>query len=283
MSGAVERVSLGRYPTVTLAKARELADKRRIAVAEGISPRAEQRRQRATERAAIAFDERVGRFLVERVAARIPKSLASVTSYLSRARDKWRSRAAKDITRDDVIAFLRDRAIGAPVAANRCRSALVTLFGWAVDEGYLSASPMVRIPKPATERAKDRVILDDEFPILWQAVDGLDPMFRRAFQVLALLGQRPGEISALTIGEVFDLSSPDRARIELGPDRTKNGRRHVIPLPDRARAIIAEAIAAKEEADRSPYVFASPRAAGRRDRPAQLLSRHVPADRSIET
>lgn len=261
-TGKVERVSLGRYPTVSLAKAREMADRRRLAVMDGGNPRAEQRKRKAAEKAAITFDALADAYLAERVAKKTPASLATTRSYLKAAREQWQGRKAKDIDRDDVIAFLGDRAEEAPVAANRLRSVLVTMYGWAMDNGHVEATPMVRIPKPAVETARDRIILDDEIPILWQALDGLDGGFARAFRALALLGQRPGEIAGLMLDEVHDLDKPAVARIELPPARTKNRRRHVIPLPGRARELIREAISAKPDGDDSPYVFGSYRNPG---------------------
>lgn len=262
LTGKVERLSLGRYPTIGLAKAREMADAKRVEVHSGQSPRAEQRKRRAAEKAAITFDMLAAKYLVERVAKKTPASLSDVTSFLRPVRAEWSSKKAKDVSRDDVLNFLSIRAETAPVAANRTRSALVTLFNWAIDEGHLESSPMVRIPKPAEEQSRERVILDDEIPILWRAYGGLDPSFCRAFRTLALLGQRPGEIAGLTVAEVFDLFDPKNARIELGRERTKNRRRHVIPLPDRARALIQEAIDAKSEDMPSPYVFESFRNVG---------------------
>jgi integrase len=222
----------------------------------------------AAERAAMTFDELAELYLNERVARQTPKSLAVVKSFLTGARQHFGTMKAKDIARADVIAYLREKAKAAPVAANRTRSIMSTLFAWAMDEGHVDTTPMIRIPKPATEQPKDRIIHDDELPLLWKAFDKLDASFAGAFRTLALLGQRPGEIAGLEVGEVYNLHDPEKARIELPADRVKNARRHVVPLPPRARQIIADAIARKQEHDDSPFVFPSFR------NPGEAIDRH---------
>jgi integrase len=141
------------------------------------------------------------------------------------------------------------------------------MFGWAVDEGYLETTPVVRIPKPGIEVARERVINDSEIGVLWRAFGTLDfEAMTLAFRLLAITGQRPGEIIGMEVNELHDLEKPSEARWELPPVRTKNGRRHVVPLPRAASEIVAAALrlrTEKRDTD-SPYVFVSRRNSGDR-------------------
>lgn len=253
----VERLSLGRFPAVSLAKARELAERQRAAVVIGESPRETVRKQKAEHAAAISVNEFLDRYQREYIEKRTPKSAATTKSYLAAVRKALGNRKARDITRADVLAFLKERAETAAVASNRTRSILITAFNFAIDHGILENTPMVRIPKFGTEEPKERVVSDDELKILWSAFAGLGDSMALAFQTLVLLGQRPGEIVGLRLDELHDLKKPAEARIELPPERTKNGRRHVVPLPGTARGLIMTAIANRPPNEESPFVFVS--------------------------
>src|SRR5829696_8520203 len=61
-----------------------------------------------------------------------------------------------------------------------------------------------------------------------------------ALQVLTLLGQRPGEVAGMHRSEIIYPERPAEARWEIPAARMKGRRPHVVPLPERARQIIAE-------------------------------------------
>lgn len=267
--GRVERLSIGRFPAVGLAKAREIARIKQVTVAAGGDPRAEARRQRLEEITALSVDELFDRFIAEYVSKRTPRSESGVKSYLKAARHKWRGRKARDIDRAEVLSFLKERAENTPASSNRTRSILIRAFGWAVDEGLLLISPMVRIPRYGMEKARERVLTDEELPIIWHAFDSLTGSMPYAFRLLALLGQRPGEIIGLRRGEIHDLHNPSSARIEFPPERTKNKRRHVVPLTETARRVIVTAIGTQSDGVPSTYVFTSAR---NPDRPYDVRS-----------
>jgi integrase len=69
---------------------------------------------------------------------------------------------------------------------------------------------------------------------LWDAPDALEQPYRGFVQLLILTGQRRGEVSGLTWGEL-DLES----RLWTLPAvRAKNGVEHTIPLPDQAVEVL---------------------------------------------
>ena len=134
---------------------------------------------------------------------------------------------------------------------------LVTLFNWAVEDELLEANPVAGLKKRAVEQAKDRTLSDGEFHVLWRAVEnaGLNSGTVAAFQVLALLGQRPGEIVGMRRSELVNLDKPGVARWEIPAERMKGRRPHVVPLPERARLIIVEQAGWSDRL--ADYVFAS--------------------------
>src|SRR5262249_22263381 len=74
------------------------------------------------------------------------------------------------ITRADVAARLRLIAKNSgTVSAGRARSALSTLFAWAMGEGLCESNPVVGTNKPADSTPRDRVLKDEEVVAIWKA------------------------------------------------------------------------------------------------------------------
>jgi integrase len=116
------------------------------------------------------------------------------------------------------------------VTRNRTRTSLSTFFSWAVSEGHVTANPVIGTRR-ADETSRDRVLSPAELRLIWKAQP--DDHFGAIMKLLALTGQRAGEIAGLRWAEVHD------DRIEFPGDRTKNGRPHTVPLSPIAKAIIA--------------------------------------------
>jgi integrase len=251
-----QRITLGTLKNLGLADARERAARYRVDVHDGADPQRERTTKRAAAANILTFERLAERYLAEYAKPR-KASWRNDEIYLKRPRERWGDRDARAISRQDAIALLDDIKRTAPVSANRTQSILVTLFNWAVEDELVEANPLARLKKRAVEQAKDRTLSDPELRCLWQAVEnsGLSAGTVAAFQVLALLGQRPGEVVGMRRSELVSLEKPGVARWEIPAERTKARRAHVVPLPERARQIIAREAA---QSDRiGDFVFAS--------------------------
>jgi integrase len=258
-----KRLSLGTYPTLSLSKARVEAEANRALARKGSDPareRADRKARAQSEEAspALTFD-RLSDLYLSNYAKKRKTSWANDDGYLKRdVRPAWGSKLAETVTKADVAALLLRISERAPVTANRVRSVLVTLFQWAVDEGLLTASPMIGVRKPHRERrqAVDRVMTDAELAVLWRAIEAarLEPALRVALKVLALTGQRPNEVAGLAVRELMDLGDPTQARVEIPAQRMKARRRHVVPLTPSVVALIQDRLRSNPD---SEHVFAS--------------------------
>jgi len=103
------------------------------------------------------------------------------------------------------------------------RSALSAYFTWLAREGYLDANP-VAFTTVAEEKARDRVLSDEELRIIWRALE--NDQFGAIIKILVLTGMRRDEAGGLRWEEI----SPNLPLITLPPERTKNGREHLVPL-----------------------------------------------------
>jgi integrase len=99
-------------------------------------------------------------------------------------------------------------------------------------EGYLDANP-VTFTVQAEEKARQRLLSDQEIRIIWRALDDGPPeQFGAIIKLLLLTGARRTEIGGLRWDEIGD------DLIILPEARTKGGREHLIPLSEPAFAIL---------------------------------------------
>jgi integrase len=132
-----------------------------------------------------------------------------------------------DVTRADIVKVLDGIAAnGTPIAANRAMSAIKKLFAWSLDRGAISVHPLVGLRKPGIERSRDRVLTDDELKSFWQATEELGFPFGPAFQIMALTGQRRGEVTSMRWSHI----NSSEAVWTIPASIAKNGRAHEVPL-----------------------------------------------------
>jgi integrase len=263
---AFRRVTLGRYPALSLVEARAAAERLRDKVRTGADPQQEQRTDREALRTApaeLTFDA-LADLYIERYAKRQKASWKNDEGYLrANARPAWGKLNAASITSQDAARLLFEVVAVAPISANRLRSVLVKLFGWACESALLADNPMLGVKKPHREgKGKTRTLNDQEIRVLWQALEKAEaaPGILAALKSLLLLGQRPGEVAGMALSELHHLNNDRTAHWELPSGRMKARRAHVVPLPPLAREIVVAEIARQRDADpkaKPEFVFAS--------------------------
>jgi len=233
--GVPRKLTLGSYPALGLKDARELGAKALRAVAEGRDPGREKIAARTAR--ADSVDRVVEDFLERHVRRSNRPRTAQETERLLRQHvlPRWRGRMVHDITRRDVLDIL-DRVVdgGAPIAANRVFAAIRKFFNWCVARDILAASPCAGVKPPTAERARDRVLSDDELRRVWAAAEKLGRTFGPLVKLLALTGQRRDEVAGIRWDEL-DL---DTRLWTLPPARTKNNQPHEVPLSKAALAVL---------------------------------------------
>jgi integrase len=262
--GQPRKLTLGRYPALDLAKARELGAAALRAAAEGRDPASEKQQaktehqRRAAEDACRQRDlfENVAREFIERYAKARAAKKGRPDAWKESARilglkestddpaklveqggefiPYWRGRRIQEIAKRDVIERLEKIADRAPIMANRSLAAIRKLFNWAVGRDILIASPCVGVAAPSPEKSRDRILTDEELYWVWKAAVQDSWPFGPLVQLLILTGQREAEVAAMCLDEI-DI---DNALWTLPAWRTKNNELHQIPLSALALAII---------------------------------------------
>lgn len=222
--GHLRRLTLGTYPVLSLAAAREAAKTNLLLVQSGKDPAFEKREARGAD----SFNTLADRYLTEH--ARRHKKASSAhedEKMLNRElRPSWGIRKVQDIQRRDVIELVENIAGRAPIAANRVLSLASKVFNFAVSKDVIQVNPAYRIPKPGREQAHDRVLNDDEIIAVWHALDDESSIISALFKVLLLSGQRRAEVLGMLWAEI-DLIT---GWWVLPKERTKNDRLHRVPL-----------------------------------------------------
>lgn len=226
------RMTLGRFPVLTLSEARKLAKEALAQVAKGIDPANATTADRDSV-AELLFPVVADKF-VEEYAKRKTRSWRQTSAILQRAFGKrWKHTAITDITKAMVRTALNDIiANRGEAAANRSFAELRKMLNWCVRFDLLLQSPCLGLPLPCKPRSRDRVLSGDELRSIWLAADGMDYPFGAVVKLLILTGQRRSEVAQLRWQDI------DRERNVWHQHTNKSGRPHLVPLSAAACALI---------------------------------------------
>jgi integrase len=218
------RVSLGRYPEVGLAQARELATAAIGDLVSGVHPRDRKQRQLTRTFAALA------EAFLSRPAAARQRTAGEIRKTVARhLLPRWGSHDASRITRADAIAMVEDldRTSG-PYTADKALTLASSIFRHAMTREQVVSNPcaLIKITDFVSGMApRQRVLTAAEIALLWRASEGLSPAGPFA-RFLLLTAVRRGEAAGMTWSEV----NLDDALWVIPAQRTKGGVPHEVPL-----------------------------------------------------
>jgi len=225
------RITLGAASAIDVGQARESAKDFYAKVRLGQDPagaKAEARIAAAETFAAISK-----RFLAYQEKNRRHRSFLEIQRHLLKYAAPLHGMALTKIERRDVASVITSVAATAgTVTGNRVRTSLGGLFTWAMQNGLAESNPIVGTAPAGRERSRERVLSPAELTLIWRHLG--DGHYAAVMKLLMLTGQRASEIADLRWSEI----SGDT--ITLPPERTKNGRSHVLPLSTTARVILEE-------------------------------------------
>jgi len=163
-----------------------------------------------------------------------PRSYTEVERALSRTAKPLHHMKISVVSRSDVADFLaRTAKDNGPIAANRTRANLSALWTWAIKSGRTEPmNPVAATHTPGVEKARDRVLTDNELALIWKCTDGGHD-HDRIVRLLMLTGARRDEIGAMALSELSDIE-PDKRLWTLPKERAKNGIVQELPLSSAA-------------------------------------------------
>lgn len=256
LDGQRRRVTIGKYPQVSLADARAAALDVLARVARGEDPAGDRSRPRTD--LPKTFGELADRYL-DRHANRSKRSVRQDRQMLDKdLRPVLGKIPLETIKRSDIAAAI-DRVVarGAPIQANRTFEIVRGLYNWALGAGLVETTPCVGLRAPSQEQSRERTLSPDEIRRFWQGLPQAKMSWATS-QILRLClvtGQRVSEVAGAQKSEL-DFSEHEW---RLPGARVKNGNAHVVPLSPLAEQLFKEAIARQRLRHRdSPFVFPSP-------------------------
>lgn len=239
-------ISLGAYPTITLAKARELAIDVRRQLADGIDP-AEQRREEKAQQAnpdghtfhALAREWHAGK--AQQWKASSKRTQMSWSALEHHVFPFVGDRGMDEITPMEWLGLLRRlEDQGKHEQKRRVHFFCRDIYRLAVVTGRAASNPLADLGV-ALMRGKSKHMAHlepEELPELVQAIDayGGNVLVKQGLKLLLMTAVRPGELRQAKWQE-FDLT---RAVWVIPAERMKMGRAHRVPLPRQALAVLRQ-------------------------------------------
>ena len=212
-----ERVSIGRYPDISLAEAR--AEAKRL-----LSTNPEPKGAPKT------FAQAREEFLDQNYRESTSRHKHIVTLILNKHFKAIEHTQLADVT-DDGIRKALDKLKATPSSQLHVYRAVRTFLNWCVrpPRRYISRSPMEGYEPPGRDRRGTRVLTDDELVLVWNASKTGS---RAIFRLLILWGTRNAETCCIERKWAND------GVLTIPGGNTKNGRDHGIPILPLAQTVL---------------------------------------------
>jgi integrase len=196
------------------------------------------------------FDSVVKEWIKRHVQAKGILSTEQLNSYLDRfLLPAWGGRNFESIKRSDITALMdtiEDKA--GPVAADRALGWCSNIFTWYAARNDNYSSPIIRGMKRTSQkdRARDRILSDDEIRMVWDAAKG-QGAFGDIVRIALLTAQRREKLVSMRWD---DISADGTWHIQNGNTRRK-GTGGDLVLP----AMALDIIGARPRLASNPFVF----------------------------
>lgn len=244
--GKEKRLSLGVYPDVGLADARERRDAARKLLADGKDPSAQRKaaRREATGRAVNSFEAVAREWYTKQAHTWVESHASDVqrrleTNLFPEIGDK----PIAELTAPDLLAAVRKiEHRGAHDLAHRVLQVASQIFRYGVATGRCERDPAPDLRGALTphKSRNQAAVTPDELPALLRAIEGYselgDKLTGYALRLMALTFVRTGEL----IGATWDEVDLDEGVWIVPAERMKMKTEHVVPLSREAVAILRE-------------------------------------------
>jgi integrase len=231
--GPVERVTLGRYPNMSIEQARKESARINALISEGINPNTDVRALKTETTLKELYVEFLKHRRNKRGAYLADKTKRTYTYDFNLYLLKWGNRQLSVFKDTDFSKLHTEIGKLHPTTANRVIAMASSLFGFATERKlFRGKNPAQGIQKfPETKR--DRFLQADELPSFFKSLDEVPNDTLRDFFLIALLtGGRRSNVQAMRWDEIHV------ARAEWKIPTTKNGEPQTVTLTSEVLAIL---------------------------------------------
>ena len=241
LNGKYEKLTLGKYPALTLKNARLKRDEAAHQVAMGESPA----KKKQQEKVAGAEDATVADFaerFFKDIQSRDRKDVTMPRRYLEKdILPHIGSKPVRDITAEDVRSVIwRKKEQGFDAAAGQVRGLLKRMFDYALTCGLIRANPVMALPMRHVYRAaaRDRALTPDEIRRFLRAMQtsNIRRQFKIAFQLILMTLVRKSELMLAQWKDVH----LDEGEWHIPVENSKTGKPHIVYLSTQAQTLFKE-------------------------------------------
>jgi integrase len=229
INGIPERITLGRYPDLTIEQARGKAAEINAAIAKGANPARVIRGEKAELTFTDLFEEYLERHSKPNKRT-WDEDISKFNTYLAKPLGR---KKLSTINRASIAAIHSDiTKQGYATTANRVKALISSIFGWGISAGLCETNPALGI-KLNREYSRDRFIQGDELPKFFQALaDEPNDTIRDYIVVSLLTGARKANVQSMQWKDV------NLKRGEWRIEETKSGTPQTVTLSPEALSIL---------------------------------------------
>lgn len=239
--GNPERITLGRYPDMTIDQARRRTMEINLAIADGRNP-AEAKRNLKSE---LLFSDLFEEYLERHSKPKKKTWTEDQEKYKNHIEKPLGKRKLSEIDRA-AISLIHSNITtrSGPIAANRILALISSVFGWAISAGLWENNSAIGI-KRNKEKSRDRFIQSDELPRFFQALSEEPNGTVRDYILISLLtGARRSNVCSMKWQDI------NFERAEWRIEATKNDTPQTVTLSPEAIEVLQN-----RKSDDSAFVF----------------------------
>ncbi len=248
LDGKHQRLTIGTWPEIGVAEARDQAREIKSQAKAGANPKGAREAEEAE-----AQDEAPGTFgaIAELYITRecLGRELANgkvLAPKLKRGWEveriirrelmpHWQHRPLAELRKRDAIKLTEGLVdAGKPAAAHRLHEIIRRIGRWAARRDEIDLNPFADMDPPTTKVIRDRYLRPNEIKAVWQAWDAMSYPFGPLGKMLLTTAQRLNEVAQMKWAEI----DRDNALWVIPGERTKSGREMEVPLSSLALEIL---------------------------------------------
>lgn len=240
-NGRLERVTLGRYPNLSIDQARRKAMEINLAISAGENPADLKRKQQAERMFSDLFDEYIDRHSKPNKKT-WAEDVQNYNKHLSASLGKIK---ISNIDRS-VVANVHSKITktGRNISANRMLALISSVFSWGISAGLCENNPALGIRRNK-EISRERFMQGDELPRFFKSLaDEPNETIRDYILMSLLTGARRGNVCSMRWKDI------NFERAEWRIQETKNGTPQTVTLSPEAIEVLTN-----RQSNQSPFVF----------------------------
>ena len=242
LRGTQKRITLGRYPTLTLLEAREKARETCLELSKGLDPGVlvAQRMNKLSLIEKETFGSQTDEFLKKYVIPKLRTRMLEgyVFALKGKYTNSWTAIPVSALGKGQILDLIEGlEAEGKHAMARQILAYLHKFFSWCVARDILVVNPCSHVKVSVTQKPRERVLSLSELQRVLDAAGKLGGPGGGLVMLLLLTGQRRGKTSAMRWQDLEGLDSANPIW-RIPSSITKNKRPHSVHLSERAIQVI---------------------------------------------